>query len=296
MQLIRLIRFVWSHPLNRAARLRALSRVFRWQFASRLLPEAIFGLPFVNDSRLFAKKGMTGATGNWYCGLDEMDDMGFVLHVLREGDLFVDVGANIGSYSVLAASACDAQVIAIEPILSTFSSLCANVKLNGLECQIKTFRVGLSNCSGKLRFTTSQNTVNHVLADGEQATSEEIEVTTLDSLLRGGRPALIKIDVEGHELAVLEGSEKTLSSPDLLAVVMETNGSGKRYGISDQRLIEVMARHGFEMWSYSAAGRLLKPITDSRKRHGNTIFLRNTSEIERRIGLAQNTRLVNGRI
>lgn len=46
---------------------------------------------------------MTGATGNWYCGLQEYEDMSFVLHALRPGDLFVDVGANIGSYSILAA-------------------------------------------------------------------------------------------------------------------------------------------------------------------------------------------------
>ena len=45
--------------------------------------------------------GMTGATGNVYCGLHEFEDMALVLHALRPRDLFVDVGANVGSYTVL---------------------------------------------------------------------------------------------------------------------------------------------------------------------------------------------------
>lgn len=109
--LFRSVRFVWNHPLNRSARFAALGRVIRWQIASRLVPGPI-ALPFVKDTYLFATRGMTGATGNWYCGLHEYEDMSFVLHTLKPGDLFVDVGANIGSYSVLAAGgggtgACD---------------------------------------------------------------------------------------------------------------------------------------------------------------------------------------------
>ena len=45
---------------------------------------------------------MTGATGNIYCGLYEFLDMAFLLHFLRNGDLFGDIGSNIGSYTVLA--------------------------------------------------------------------------------------------------------------------------------------------------------------------------------------------------
>jgi len=88
--------------MNRSARFAAIGRVIRWQLASRLMPGPIT-LPYVNGTYLFATRGMTGATGNWYCGLHEYEDMSFVLHTLKPGDLFVDVGANIGSYSILAA-------------------------------------------------------------------------------------------------------------------------------------------------------------------------------------------------
>lgn len=295
MQLIRLLRFFWSHPLNQNSGWAAISRVLRWQIASRLLPEAVFGLPFVNDSKLFMHRGMTGATGNWYCGLHEVDDMGFVLHMLRPGDLFIDVGANIGSYSVLAAAGTGASVVAVEPIPTTFAHLTENLKLNHLESLVDSHCVGLSNKSGKLSFTATLDTVNHVLADGESGVALNIDVVTMDSLLKGRVPTVIKIDVEGHELAVLEGGSQTLSAPGLLGVVMEINGSGARYGVNDCQLVDLMAKYGFTAWSYCAKRRTFKTAERSPvSAGGNTIFLRNCTEASFRVRSAQKTRLVNG--
>ena len=79
---------------------------------------------------------MTGATGNWYCGLHEHDDMGFALHFLRATDCLFDIGANVGSYTVLAAGGAGARVVAVEPIPSTFRALRANVRLNDLDDRV----------------------------------------------------------------------------------------------------------------------------------------------------------------
>src|SRR4051812_48596523 len=115
MQLAQLLTFVWNHPLNAGSKVSALGRVARWQVASRLLAGP-FSLPFVEGASLLVSRGMTGATGNWYCGLHEPTDMAFVLHLLRPGDHFLDVGANIGSYTVLAAGAVGARVTSVEPL------------------------------------------------------------------------------------------------------------------------------------------------------------------------------------
>ena len=131
MQLFRLLAYVWRHPLNAGGRLSAIGRVARWQIGSRLLPGAV-ALPYVGGTRLFATRGMTGATGNWYCGLHEVAEMAFVLHVLRQSDKFIDVGANVGSYTVLAAGAVGSRAFAVEPIPTTFGFLRRNVELNGL--------------------------------------------------------------------------------------------------------------------------------------------------------------------
>ena len=299
MQYFRLISFIWNHPLNKKSPWKAIGRLFRWQISARLLPEAIFGLPFVNNTKLFMRLGMTGATGNLYCGLHEMNDMGFVLHVLRPNDLFIDIGANIGSYTVLAAGGTGAQVITVEPISSTYQQLCLNLKLNNLEANVESHCLGLSDHTGILQFTSTQDTVNHILADGEihhQNDTENVQVTTLDNLMAGRNPTLLKIDVEGHEMSVLEGSHNTLESPNLLAIIMEINGSGKRYGIEDSKLLNIMNKYGFSCWNYDAIKRTLKKLEESPEtiKDGNIIFLRNHFEVEQRIKTAPNTKLING--
>ena len=293
MHLFHLIKFVWVHPLNRINRWRAISRLLRWQIVSFLLPEALIGVPFVNKTRLYMQRGMTGATGNWYCGLHEIDDMGFVLHVLRPHDLFVDIGANIGSYSVLAAGGTGARGIAIEPIQATFAKLVTNLINNALDSLVDSYRIGISNNPGTRKFTTTKETCNHILASGEVAPCEEIPVTTLDELLREQQPALIKIDVEGHELFVIEGAKKTLSSPQLLAVIMETNGSGLRYGVEEQQIVSLMQNAGFSRWNYDAINRVLQPI-HATSVTGNTIFIKDVGEAEKRIKSAPKALLVNG--
>ena len=114
-----------------AARAAALLRFATWQVKSRLWrgPHIV---PFVDDARLAVTVGMTGATGNIYCGLHEFADMAFVLHALRPGDLFVDAYANAGTYTVLAAKCAGADVVAFEPSPVAFDVLKRNVELNDI--------------------------------------------------------------------------------------------------------------------------------------------------------------------
>ena len=284
------IKFIMRHPLNRSAPAAALLRVLRWQICSRLLAGPI-ALPFVDDTYLFATHGMTGATGNWYCGLHEVDDMAFVLQMLRPGDLFLDFGANVGSYTVLAAGGVGAHVISVEPIPETFKSLQANMLLNNLSEHVELHCAGLSNKQGELRFTLDQDAMNHVLAEGEQASSVEVPVLTMDELLQGRVPKVIKIDVEGHEKAVLAGAVRTLSDPALAAVVMEVNGSGARYGIFDDELISIMREYGFEPMHYDG---ILRHISNSVSTGGNVIFIRDRGAVAARVANAPRYRLVNG--
>lgn len=292
MSLRQLTAFVWNHPLNADNRFAALGRVLRWQLASRLMKGPI-ALPFVEGTSLFANRGMTGATGNWYCGLHEVRDMAFVLHLLRTGDHFLDVGANIGSYTVLAGGAAGARVTAVEPIPQTFAHLARNVALNGLAGRVNPCMCGLSDHSGTLRFTCDLDCVNHVLAPGEELPAIEVPVRTLDELVGADTPALIKIDVEGHERAVLLGASRTLADPRLLAVIMETNGSGARYGISDAELIGLMAGHGFSAFGYDPFDRRLVDVSHA---EGNTVFVRDRATVEERLQGSRRYRLINGTI
>jgi FkbM family methyltransferase len=292
MSISRVAKQLMANPMNaRSGRTAAVLRFLRYQFAVRLMPSGVV-LPFVNGSVLFAQRGSTGVTGNWYGGLHEVDEMGFVLHALRPGDLFVDVGANAGSYTVLAAKGVGAEVIAIEPIPNTFARLTRNVALNGVDASVTCFEGGVSDGPAVIHFTADRDTMNHVAQAGEAGPTVGVQVVTLDDLVGSRRPAVVKIDVEGHELPVLRGADQTLSSSTLLGVVMETNGSGAPYGVSDQMLVDAMARHGFQPFGYEPFSRtLIKPGEAN-----NTIFVRDRAAVEAICKAAPRYTLCNGTI
>src|SRR5437867_8815488 len=151
IRLISALKFILSHPLNRGTPLSTLGRFVAWQIASRLRPEIEF--EWIEGAKLIVTRGMTGATGNIYCGLHEFVEMGFLLHLLRPGDLLLDVGANVGSYTILAASVCKARAIAFEPDPDTVRILRRNIAINHLGMLADVRECALGAVDGQIAFT-----------------------------------------------------------------------------------------------------------------------------------------------
>ncbi|WP_223293749.1 FkbM family methyltransferase [Gallionella capsiferriformans] len=268
-------------------------RYFRWQFGSRLVTGDVL-VPFVDKTFLRVRTGMTGATGNIYAGLHEFEDMAFLLHLLRENELFVDVGANIGSYTILAGGAVGARCFSVEPIKSTFHLLEENINLNRLSENVQALNMGIGKEKGVLRFTAGLDTVNHVVADSEQVDDVvEVPIVSLNDLLENQEPLLIKIDVEGFETNVIAGADKVFSTPSLLAVIMELNGSGERYGFDEAPLHEKMLSFGFLSYTYSPFERQLVSLNGEKSNSGNTLYVRNIDEVVSRLREARKYRIAN---
>jgi FkbM family methyltransferase len=225
-------RFISEHPIARRDRKAAFGRWLRWQLGARLIPGRVV-VPFVDDTVLVVEPGMTGATGAVYVGLHEFDDMAFVIHFLRDGDRFLDIGANVGTYSVLAGGVCGARGFAVEPVRTTFGRLAMNLRANGLETKVWACNVALGRVQGKVAFTTGLGAMNHVASAGEAAGTVDVDVTTVDALVGDARPRLVKIDVEGFEAEVLAGGRATFEAPEVEVVIVELNGSGARYGFDE---------------------------------------------------------------
>jgi FkbM family methyltransferase len=79
--------------------------------------------------------------------------MGFLLHLLRPNDLFLDIGANIGSYTILAASVCRARAIAFEPDSDTARVLWRNIATNHLNALADVRKAALGRLHGQIAFT-----------------------------------------------------------------------------------------------------------------------------------------------
>jgi FkbM family methyltransferase len=280
-----------KHPLTRDHRLRSMARFVKWQIGSRLAPGVIV-YEWVNGAKFLVKAGETGLTGNIYSGLQDFAEMGYLLHVVRDHDLFVDVGANSGSYTVLACAAAGARGLAIEPVPQTYSKLVENVRINHLESRVTCLNVGVGRQAGHLSFTGDLDTANHVIASSEPSGSSiQVEIRTLDQLLRGESPCVMKMDVEGYETAALEGAQDTLRNPALHSVVMELNGAGNRYGYDDSRIVAMMFDHGFRTYLYDPIGRRLSDICGSNPASDNTLFVRDSSLVRERLASAGRTKV-----
>lgn len=282
MSIINTVLNIIRHPFNRSNKLSAIFRFIKWQIGSRLVPgEVIY--EWINGSKIIARTGETGVTGNIYCGLHESSDMAFLLHVLRSDDLFVDVGANVGSYTVLSSAVVGAKSYCFEPVPSTFNRLRSNIRINGMNDKVICSNVALGSEKGKIYFSSDQNCMNHVIADHEVVENKiEVPVSTMDEEIEGV-PFLMKIDVEGYETPALEGAKALLSKEGVCAIIMELNGAGARYGYNESKILELMAEFGFNTYSYDPFKRKLESLNGKNVSEGNTICIRNFGGVLERI-------------
>lgn len=294
MALWRVLRHYFGHPLGKRDRLGTMIRMLQWQVGSRLL-SADVAMPFVDGTRLLVRRGMHGATGNVYVGLMEFEDMAFVLHLLRDGEDFLDVGANVGVYSILAAGR-GARVLAMEPVPDTYEQLLDNVHLNRFAARIDARNIGVGSEPGELHFSTQGGATNHVLAPGESnAQAVAVAVDSLDCIAADWAPVLIKIDVEGFEANVIQGAQRILAQSCLQAVLVELNGLGARYGFSDYDIHTRLLECGFRPMSYDPLDRRLMALEGHRDT-GNTLYVRPSSALEQRLQEAPAARVLDAAV
>jgi FkbM family methyltransferase len=89
--------------------------------------------------------------------------MAFLLHFLRPCDQFVDIGANVGSYSVLASAVCGAKSIAFEPVLATFKRLSMNVSVNQISELVTLMNCAVGVAEGRVQFSIDRDAMNKVV-------------------------------------------------------------------------------------------------------------------------------------
>lgn len=224
---------------------------------------------------------MTGATGNIYCGLHEFVDMAFVLHLLRPGDLFVDVGANVGSYTVLASAVCGAETIAIEPDPGTIVALKRNVEINGIGGRVSTVEAALGAQPGVAQFTVGLDTMNR-MATVADTSVREVPVLRLDDVVGDRNPILLKLDVEGFETEVFAGARATLRKPSLVAIETESR---------DPILVSQLNAAGFEEIFYNPLSRhfFAQPCWPQ----NNALFIRGRDECLERLSRAKKRKVLH---
>ena len=206
----------------------------------------------------------------WICsGEFERGERQFAADYLRRGDVFIDVGANTGLFTLLAAQAVGAHgaVHALEPGSTAFGLLETSVRINGFGW-VTCHNAGLSNTRERrdLLLSAADPMGAHSSlgkpVNAEVVSSENIELWTLDELLRYldllGRVALVKIDVEGWEQRVLEGGRTALLRPDAPVLQVElADSTAVNAGSSSSDVYEALHELGFTMFAIDEASGFL---------------------------------------
>ena len=220
----------------------------RWRALKRRLPvvERLGGLirepAYRVTDLLYRHRGLrqTLASGDRFClhprfigwnlAAYEPDLMSSVAGTLREGDVFLDVGAHVGLYSLVASVRVGlaGRVVAFEPSPASVSLLRRHLAWNGCE-NVQVLEAAVSDTEGSALFTHRADPTdpggcaNSLAYEIERGVRSSVRLRTLDSVCEelGITPRLVKMDVEGAELAALRGAERVLRScrPDLVVAV-----------------------------------------------------------------------------
>ncbi len=271
MKLLNTLLFIMNHPLNKKNKLGSLLCFLKWQLKSRLYKsEHIYR--WVDKINFIVKRGEHAMTGNLYIGLMEYEDMSFVLHSLKETDNFYDIGANVGSYTLLASGVKRCKSFCFEPIQSTFERLIDNVNLNKIQHLVDARNIGIGDRNEILSFTNDLNTQNRVSKDSDIDNTENVDVIRLDDNFKPSIPSIAKIDVEGFEDFVLKGGKNFFSSSNTIALIIELNRSDTHK--------EILS-FGFSPIRYAPFERRLISL-ESYNSSGNTIYVKDIEAIQKR--------------
>ncbi len=286
--------FINEHPLAKRHIVKAYWRFLLWQIRSRLNPGFV-KVHFLEETYFLVRKGMTGLTGNIYTGLHEFNDMGFLLHFLRPEDTFFDVGANVGSYTLLASSICKSKTITFEPIPNTFEILKRNIELNQINNLVQAENKGVGKEFGTLKFSIDDDTTNHVIiGDDENKATMNVPIVPLNSYYPMLKPSLIKIDVEGFETEVLNGATAILEDVNLKAIIIELIGGGSQYGYDENEIHKKLLGLSFKPYSYDPMTRELTELLNFG--NSNTIYIRDLNFVEKRLKEAKSFKIFNQKI
>jgi len=250
----KVVKYVWAHPANEGRRARTLVRAARFQIRGRLLGRRTLAA-LGDKSHIWAYLHRTAASKVVYGNPPDYPEMLVWRKTLQPGHLFIDVGANVGSYTIWAAES-GADVIALEPAADTFTLLMENVALNGYP--VKALRAAAGAACGIARFTSGRDSVNHLDPEG----SVQTKMVTIDSLIEDRTVAGMKVDVEGFEFEVLRGCERALSEHRIELIQLEWNtASLAAVGTDRSPIIDQLAGYGYALFRPNFDGVLL-PITD----------------------------------
>lgn len=219
-------------------------------------------------------------------GLFEPNEFIFLLKYSREDDKFLDIGANIGAFSLILSSINKCKSLCIEALPSTYKFLVENINSNSLGSMIEAKNLGASDKEETLKFTSSLNVSNKVAPKTTKGDIyfTEVECKPLNKIAENYKCNILKVDVEGYETPVINGADTVLSSEDLQVIIIELNGHGEKYfNFNEDEVAEKISSYGFTRVEYDISTNSVKTVEGLRSLDGNSLYVKDITHVNERL-------------
>ena len=246
-------RSIWNNPGNRGRRIQKLFAAVAWQADKRLLNRRR-SIRLANGIRFCAYPDCVISSALHYADWPEFNELQFCRRSLARGQVVIDVGANVGHFSLLLADVVGPEnLICFEPSPVAWARLVENFRLNGWPTS-RVYHSAVGSAQGVVDFpaTDSPETTNSIAWNTKASVMTTVELITLDSIaepLRRVSVGLLKIDVEGYETEVFEGSHHFLDAIRPRLILFESLG-----GRLDSKIKGILDRHDYEVFQLDSAG------------------------------------------
>lgn len=282
--LIRTIDFIAQHPTNEGNYLRAIRKFVGWQFKKRMTKARV---KLVNGLVMNGYIDDTISSLVAYVDLPEYSDMMFVLRYLRSGDIFFDVGANVGIYSLLASPiVSDGKVFAFECSKRIYVRLLENIELNKIENVIASNQ-GIYEQASTIWLNEDPKGTTSFLSQEKRSSGYYVKVTAIDRVsceYNLQEIALLKLDIEGAELFALRGATSLLESRKIQCILLEaTDGSEKNFNYSLHEIDSFLSLLGFSFYNYNVEDTSLHPVTMYNHSGNNIIAISDLEFVAKRL-------------
>ncbi len=256
------------------------ARRMRQAYESSMVP---FVIEWLSGTKLYIYPDDESCRVIYFTGLYEPNEFLFLSKMIRPGMTFIDAGANMGLYSLFAASitGTHGQVISLEPSSREFERLVANCRLN-TQLSIRPLKVALSDRPGTAELLVAENdhaghnTLGSFAYQGIKVKqTETVPINSLDKIIESLAVTsvdIIKMDIEGSELFALRGSASILERFKPILLIELFDMALTKQGCDAKMVAQFLDGLGYELFEFGGADQLV-PLSVSSALSRNVVGL-----------------------
>ncbi len=254
---------IYSHPNNKDRIINTTLRLAWWMVNRHFLKLNVI-VEMLPGAKLICDPKSSYGSLVFYNSLPEYAEQMFMYRFVQANDIMVDIGAHIGSETVLLGSKlASGRVYSFEPTPAILPHLKANISINNLIDKVTVESMAISDHNGYTKFYLSTESEVNSLHKHKGSKEISIQTITLDkyaSVHDIQHVNLLKIDVEGHEYAVIRGSKSLLTKHKIDVIVFEVNDQSGSCYQDNLKTRELLSSYGYKLYLVSQDGKLTKYV------------------------------------